>query len=323
MDEKQERRILRRKIGSYPGALLVYYLVLNYAVSAAFLVQSLYTGLRGVIQTDSWLGFYEAILDASAQAAENGWGYLIACCAAILGIRLWKGKAFFSGLFSAKRPMPLRAFGCFTCVFFSGQLLFQLLMVLEELLLNQLGLSILESAALASSGSDSVSMFLYMSLFAPVVEELIFRGLILRGLEPFGKRFAIVVSALLFGLFHANLVQSPYAFAVGLILAIVASEYSIGWAMVLHMLNNLLLGDTLPRLFSRLDSQTEALCYNSFFLLCALGSIWLIVHHRRAIRQWLCDNPANKASTRAFWSSPLTILFVLLMSINSLTLLLL
>jgi len=37
---------------------------------------------------------------------------------------------------------------------------------------------------------------------APIVEEFLFRGILYRALAPFGARPYILVSALLFGLFH-------------------------------------------------------------------------------------------------------------------------
>ena len=42
------------------------------------------------------------------------------------------------------------------------------------------------------------------AILAPVAEELMFRGWILRSLRPYGKRFAVLGSAVLFGIFHGN-----------------------------------------------------------------------------------------------------------------------
>ena len=48
---------------------------------------------------------------------------------------------------------------------------------------------------------------LLAGLIAPAAEELLFRRLLLRRLRPYGGRFALVASALCFGLFHGNLNQ--------------------------------------------------------------------------------------------------------------------
>lgn len=56
-------------------------------------------------------------------------------------------------------------------------------------------------------------------IIAPIVEELIFRGMIMSGFSRiYHPVFAIFFSALLFALFHLNPWQFPAAFALGLIL---------------------------------------------------------------------------------------------------------
>jgi len=56
-------------------------------------------------------------------------------------------------------------------------------------------------------------------IIAPIVEELIFRGIIMSGFtRNYNAIFAILFSALLFALFHLNPWQFPAAFALGIIL---------------------------------------------------------------------------------------------------------
>lgn len=56
-------------------------------------------------------------------------------------------------------------------------------------------------------------------IIAPIVEELIFRGVIMAGFSRiYHPVFAILFSALLFALFHLNPWQFPAAFELGLIL---------------------------------------------------------------------------------------------------------
>lgn len=53
-------------------------------------------------------------------------------------------------------------------------------------------------------------------LIAPFLEEMLFRGIILRGfLSHYSPKKSILISALLFGLFHLNLYQIPVAFFMG------------------------------------------------------------------------------------------------------------
>ena len=62
--------------------------------------------------------------------------------------------------------------------------------------------------------------FVAVGLLAPLIEEIVFRGAILRALlHQFSKAWvAILLSALFFALIHANPAQMPHAFAVGLLL---------------------------------------------------------------------------------------------------------
>ena len=78
---------------------------------------------------------------------------------------------------------------------------------------------------------------LLAGLIAPAAEELLFRRLLLRRLRPYGERFALVASALCFGLFHGNLNQFFYAFLLGLVLAELALSTGCLWqAVLLHAL---------------------------------------------------------------------------------------
>lgn len=76
-------------------------------------------------------------------------------------------------------------------------------------------------------------------VIAPLAEELLFRRLLLDRLRPYGDRFAILTSALCFGLFHGNLNQYFYAFATGAVLAYVMLRTGCLWqTILLHVLVN-------------------------------------------------------------------------------------
>lgn len=315
MVDRLERRSLRRKIGAYTWALLLYYLLMNVCVTMVDEIALVYRGFQGVISGGSWSDYFTAVTDSMEEVLySNGWGYLLSCALAVVLIWAWKGKSFFRAMLHTSRDMTPGAFGCLLCLFVSGQMVFQVVAVAEEWVLNHFGLSVIEAIEMASGGADTFSMFLYMALAAPVVEELVFRGLILRGLEPYGKRFAVVASAALFGLFHGNLVQTPYAFAVGLILGYTAVEYSIGWAMVLHMVNNLVLGDLFQRLTTSVDLELSSMILWGFILACTVASAVILLVRRREISGYHRANPISRSSARAFVTAVPNILFFLFMT---------
>lgn len=72
-----------------------------------------------------------------------------------------------------------------------------------------------------------------------LIEEFLFRGVIMGSLLKFGKAFAIFTSALIFGLIHGNLVQIPFAFLVGLVIGTMVVETNSIWTgVIIHFINN-------------------------------------------------------------------------------------
>lgn len=77
-------------------------------------------------------------------------------------------------------------------------------------------------------------------IFAPIIEELLFRGLIFKNNQPLGEFFAIVISGLLFGLWHQNLPQICTSAFMGMFLCFIyLKTKSIFPAMVGHFCNNI------------------------------------------------------------------------------------
>lgn len=81
-----------------------------------------------------------------------------------------------------------------------------------------------------------------VSVFAPFFEEWLCRGIILRGLlKKMKPGWAIVISALVFGLIHMNLWQAIPAFIIGVILGYVYYKTgSLKLTMLMHCVNNTL-----------------------------------------------------------------------------------
>lgn len=82
-------------------------------------------------------------------------------------------------------------------------------------------------------------LVLYMCLVGPVMEELLFRGILLSRARRFGDRTAVVYTAVLFGLMHGNLSQALYTTFVGLVLGYVAAKTGgIRYTAILHIIFN-------------------------------------------------------------------------------------
>ncbi|MBR0113170.1 MAG: CPBP family intramembrane metalloprotease [Clostridia bacterium] len=82
---------------------------------------------------------------------------------------------------------------------------------------------------------------IYVAFTAPLCEEIAIRGVVLQPLRRYGDVFAIVVSSVVFGVLHGNLVQAPFAFVVGIGLGYTACITGSLWpCIIIHSINNLI-----------------------------------------------------------------------------------
>lgn len=131
-------------------------------------------------------------------------------------------------------PIPLRQIGVI--------LILTVLLFIIAGYLNGLSLLFTENL-MASALKETRTYFwqsvLVYSLLPAIVEEMLFRGCIFRGIPD--KKMAIFLSAALFALLHMNFNQMTYAFFVGLFFAaIVAATDNLSVTIVIHLLFNLI-----------------------------------------------------------------------------------
>lgn len=315
MMEENTRKLLRREGNTLGGTLLIYMAIMNASVIVLTAVATLMQMLGLLVSGSSELELNDELINrVMEQAVEaSNWGYLLAIAMGLVMLLLWKKPSYFRQIiFVQGKKMTGRGFLLITVIFLVGQQLFQWWYLLLEWISNLLGVSL--DAILESGNVDthSVPMYLYACLLGPVAEEILFRGLVLRSLQPYGKKFAIVISSLLFGLFHGNLMQAPFAFVVGLVMGYVAMEYHIGWAVALHLINNLVFADLLPRILSFLPQGADDLILTVFLLVCTLAAVVILILRWREIRDYWKENPTEKGTYSAFFRAPAMIVFLIL-----------
>ena len=111
---------------------------------------------------------------------------------------------------------------------------------------------------------------LFMVILAPVIEEYIFRKQLIDRIHIYGEKLAVVTSALMFGLFHGNLSQLFYAFALGLVFGyIYLKSGKLRYSISLHMLINFL-GSVVGPMFIEKIAVLDTLD------IAALESPWLL-----------------------------------------------
>ena len=83
--------------------------------------------------------------------------------------------------------------------------------------------------------------FLSVAIFAPIVEELLFRGTLEEKFlqQGYSPTKAIIISSLIFGLIHLNPVQIPFAFCIGSVFGwLYYKTRSVVPGIIGHFLNN-------------------------------------------------------------------------------------
>lgn len=133
--------------------------------------------------------------------------------------------------------------------------------------------------------TNDIYTFLTVAIAAPLLEEIIFRGIILNGfLKRYSPTKAIIMSAVMFGIFHLNPWQFIPAFLLGLVIGwLYWKTNSIIPGIVIHFINNsltflmmVLTGDSLITIQQLMSGGR---LYYIFYGMCIpifLGSLFLI-----------------------------------------------
>lgn len=84
-----------------------------------------------------------------------------------------------------------------------------------------------------------IGLFLY-GIVSPIAEEIVFRGILYNRMKKaLPVTGALMLSALLFGLYHGNVVQALYGFLMGMLIAYVYEKCgSFGYAFLFHAIAN-------------------------------------------------------------------------------------
>ncbi len=228
---EEQRVFMKRQIrkeGNRWGFLTV---IANLAVSsliiiAALLIDKVFTGASA---------FYNSSMGGLVQ--QIAYSVLLFTLPYIIGAAITKQKVRQMVSFKWKKParsLPLIMMGV------GAAMVINILVGKFMQFLQNFGLQMDSPDLELPSGWFGVALYLFaISVVPALVEEFAFRGVIMGSLKKYGNAYAIVVSGLLFGLMHGNLIQIPFAAALGCVLGYVAVVTDSIWpAVLIHFLNN-------------------------------------------------------------------------------------
>ena len=182
----------------------------------------------------------------------------------------------------------------------------------------------IEPISMPSSQNGTLPILLLSLLSTAVLpailEEWLFRGVILQLLRPAGDLTALILTSALFGVTHGTVEQIPFAFVVGLACGYyVLKTGNIYLGMVLHFLNNAMAVVLDCILLNATEAEDAAWTYGLFIVLTVLGLIgWMYLRHRApsAIAP-VYDGRSSWMSRaerrRTVWLSPPVLIYVIAM----------
>ena len=111
---------------------------------------------------------------------------------------------------------------------------------------------------------------------APILEEIVFRGVIMNNLKKYGIKTAIIVNSILFGVSHSNINMIIPAILTGIIFSYIAYKYSLKYSILLHFLLNILTKISQIVIFSKIEILIVSISLFFIFLVIFL-LIFLVI----------------------------------------------
>lgn len=173
---------------------------------------------------------------------------------------------------------------------------------------------------------DIIFSYINIALVPAVIEEFAFRGVVLGYLRKHSDSFAVLVSAILFGMFHGNFVQIPFAFIGGLMFGFVlVKTNSLLPSIIIHFLNNAT-SVTFDIIYTNAplsDNMLNIINYSILLIIAVLGIISAVVLIRKYkgffILKGANDNILLKEKINVFCTSAGFIIITIIIIFEAIT----
>lgn len=132
-------------------------------------------------------------------------------------------------------------------------------------------------------GFGYIGVLFAVALIPAICEEMVFRGVMVHSIEKCGMWFCVLVSGVLFSLFHMNPAQTIYQFCCGAVFAFIAYRSgSVFPTMVAHFINNAFVVSV--QKFGWEISLTGNVVLTILSAICLIGGLVLLVCERKEER---------------------------------------
>lgn len=264
------------------GTFFFTFLPMLLSIAFQFLAMGLLIGLEALFlfasnpDATSLNRLFELMLD-------NNFNMVLSTVFAILNVSVF-GLWYYHKFEGDYLPQPKQTFhpALFAGLLLiapAAQFLANIIVVIVSLI-NPVWLENYENLMESAGFENNLSflMILYVVFLGPVGEELIFRGVTMRcARQIFPFWAANLMQALLFGIFHMNVIQGSYAFVLGIILGIVCEKLgSIYYSIFLHICFNFF-GTIVAQQLEFIDAPIEYAIYYSIIAVAGIAAIILLV----------------------------------------------
>ena len=217
-----------------------------------------------------------------------------------------------------RREVKKLSVGKIISLFFIAYAMVYVLNLLTTLLLMLIGTltgkGIVNPLANVVESSNWIWSLIFVGILSPIIEELLFRGVMLNKIRIYGDKVAIITTAIIFGLFHANFSQFFYAVALGCIFAYVTLKTgTIKYSIILHMAVNIVGSVIMPAVIGDGSNVTMVSIASVILILIAIVGIILLIMNKKNISLTNGEIKLEKGTAfKTIWVNPGMIIYVVI-----------
>lgn len=314
-EKKNDRKILRT-MGNWFGFGIICFTVLASIVAVVIaLLSGVFTKVNLLYDNDNMAMAYQIIATILFILVPFAIAYAVLKKKKIAGIlpmgTTYNAKAA-TGL--TMLCVPLMIFSTFAINFISS--------IIQEILGITFTTGVEDPQIL---GAEGIFIAVLSTAVLPaILEEVVVRGIIMQPLRRFGDKFAIVASALIFGIMHGNMVQIPYTVVAGLFLGYLAVATGSLWpSIILHFINNFYSVALLAAYDNISDTAggVVAILFIGLFVLSGIigGLIYFPMNYKTPLKKGVDTLKTGEKYSALFLNVPMifAIIFLLLQTIGT------
>lgn len=266
-------------------------------------------GFLTAIYTNRYFVFYHSSLTTITNIAS------IVSTIGGMGLATFMVKNILKIKFPSLKPPKLRPSHLFYYTFVAIGLssLIGFVVTCIRMLLGNVGVELITpNFTMQYDVLNNLLIFASTCIVAPILEELLFRGLILTALRRFGNMYAILITSLLFALVHGNIPQSVPTFFISLVLCyVVIRTKSLFPAIFIHFFNNII--SIMELYFS--NNEQISLVFVCFEIALIIYSIVMIIRKRKLIISYVNRNKGTSIRSYFKHIAPILVLLFCFISI--------